>query len=415
MSDKPSVLILGGVSHCSRALASLLCPPEEEAKVAHLRIADKYSVHPPTTYIGPEFRQTLESPVIEYKQANLTIPTAVSTLYDPPEGAEPYSIVFDLTGDLNYERGEEFHIKNTANVAHICATEAARRNVAAYVRIQPPYYDCSEKGSHDENDDPKPLNAVGTWWHESLRIVGDVQGLNLVAVRIGFLYGPYQAQAYMTSVLTVASVYGYLNKPMKSLWSPGKHPMHTVHVDDIAGALWACAQWMAPLGREKADAAAGVAIPFRNDPSKVKDVAGVPAPDKKVVVPLFNLVDDNETTLVKAGSTMCELFGTKFDFYNFVTSAMFRFRLEDVVEEINEVHVSAWAEMLMKNDPPITSSPVTAYMDVWTLQKHTVAFSNEKLKRIVGYKLKRPQMTQDVLREIVDKWKAEGSWPTIAA
>ena len=128
----------------------------------------------------------------------------------------------------------------------------------------------------------------------------------------------------MTSVLTVASVYGYLKKPIKSLWSPGKHPMHTVHVDDIAGALWASAQWMVPLGREKANAAAGVAIPFRNDESKVKEVTGAPAPDKKVVVPLFNLVDDNETTLVKAGSTMCELFGTKFDFYNFVTSAMFR-------------------------------------------------------------------------------------------
>ena len=100
--------------------------------------------------------------------------------------------------------------------------------------------------------------------------------------------------------------------------------MHTVHVDDIAGALWASAQWMVPLGREKANAAAGVAIPFRNKESKVKEVTGAPTPDKKVVVPVFNLVDDNETTLVKAGSAMCELFGTKFDFYNFVTSAMFR-------------------------------------------------------------------------------------------
>ena len=91
-----------------------------------------------------------------------------------------------------------------------------------------------------------------------------------------------------------------------------------------------------------------------------------------------------------------------------------QFRLEDVVEEINEVHVSAWAEMLTKNDPPITNSAVTAYMDVWTLQKHTIAFSNEKIKRVVGYKFKRPHMTQDVLREIVDKWKAEGSWPNVA-
>lgn len=84
------------------------------------------------------------------------------------------------------------------------------------------------------------------------------------------------------------------------------------------------------------------------------------------------------------------------------------------MEEINEVHVTAWAEMLQKSNPPITSSAVSAYMDVWTLQKHTVSLSNEKVKRILGYKLKYPQMTQDILREIVDKYKAEGSWPNVA-
>jgi len=129
---------------------------------------------------------------------------------------------------------------------------------------------------------------------------------------------------------------------------------------------------------------------------------------------------------------MCKLFGASFDFYNFVTSAMFRvrillpvsvaisssssrtqFRLEDVVEEINEVHVSAWAEMLQKsrNSELCINTSLTAYMDVYSLQKHTIAFSNAKIKRVVGYNLTRPFMTQDVLREVVDKWKEEGSWP----
>jgi len=52
-------------------------------------------------------------------------------------------------------------------------------------------------------------------------------------------------------------------------------------------------------------------------------------------------------------------------------------------------------------------------MDTFSLSKHTVAFSNKKVQRIIGYHLKRPTMTADVLYEIVDKWKAEGSWPTI--
>jgi hypothetical protein len=159
-------------------------------------------------------------------------------------------------------------------------------------------------------------------------------------------------------------VYGYLDKPMKSLyicahacliylmlmifyrWSPGKHAMNTVHVDDVAGALWACAEWMASKGRVEAEKLAGESIPFHNDAAKVSEVEGMPAPTAAVTAPLFNLVrllasytlyhtsrylilfftktDDNETTLFKAGDTMCRLFGAKFDFYNFVTSAMFR-------------------------------------------------------------------------------------------
>lgn len=128
---------------------------------------------------------------------------------------------------------------------------------------------------------------------------------------------------------------------------------------------------------------------------------------------------------------MTGIFGTTFEYHNFVTSAMirvcflsclagysdielpFQFRLEDVVEDINEAHVSAWAEMLTRSDPPVTRTPLTAYMSTFSLSKHTVAFSNKKIQRLTGYHLKRPSMTADVLYEIIDKWKTEGIWPTV--
>jgi hypothetical protein len=52
-------------------------------------------------------------------------------------------------------------------------------------------------------------------------------------------------------------------------------------------------------------------------------------------------------------------------------------------------------------------------MNTFSLSKHTVAFSNKKIQRIIGYHLKRPSMTAEVLYEIVDKWKAEGIWPIV--
>ena len=52
-------------------------------------------------------------------------------------------------------------------------------------------------------------------------------------------------------------------------------------------------------------------------------------------------------------------------------------------------------------------------MNTFSLSKHTVAFSNKKIQRIIGYRLKRPSMTAEVLYEIVDKWQAEGIWPIV--
>ncbi|KAI0306760.1 NAD-P-binding protein [Multifurca ochricompacta] len=413
MSQKPNAIILGGLNTCSRALAGLLVPVEGESLVSSLRIVDKYSVVPPTTYLGSEFPQVLAKDNVEYKQANLTVSSIVSSAFDPPAGQEPYSLVFDLTGDVAYDRPEKVQINHTCNVARLIGEEAARRNVKAYVRLQQPWYESPDKGLHDEQEDVKPYGVIGTWWHESLRILGAIEGLNLVILRIGLVYGPYIDFGLMTNVLTVAAVYGYMKKPMKSLWNPGHNSMNTVHSDDVAGGLWAAAQWMSRVGRAEALSLAGEEIYWRNDKSKVTEVTGMPLPDKKIIAPLFNLTDNNGTTLDKAGKTMTAFFGTIFEYHNFVTSAMIRFRLEDVVEDINEAHVSGWAEMLTKSNPPVTKTPLSAYMSTFSLSKHTIAFSNKKIQRIIGYQLKRPTMADDVLSEVVDKWKTEGSWPTI--
>ena len=71
--------------------------------------------------------------------------------------------------------------------------------------------------------------------------------------------------------------------------------MNTVHAEDVAGAAWAAAGWMASLGRTEANVLAGEEIQT-NDKSKVKDVEHVPDLSKKLVAPLFNIVRYVETS-----------------------------------------------------------------------------------------------------------------------
>lgn len=83
------------------------------------------------------------------------------------------------------------------------------------------------------------------------------------------------------------------------------------------------------------------------------------------------------------------------------------------MEDINEHHVGTWTEMITTSNPPIPNTPLSAYMDLSLLSKHRVGYSNAKIKEVIQYKLKRPQFNQETLKEVVDKWKAEGSWPIL--
>ncbi|KAK2467065.1 hypothetical protein APHAL10511_001323 [Amanita phalloides] len=411
MTRKPSALIFGGLNTFSRPLAALLVPLEGEPLVSHLRIVDKFSVQPPTTYIGSEFPKILQKPQVEYRQANLTVPTVVSTVFEPKEGDMPFDYVFDFTGEVIHDRAEPIIINATCNIARLLGLEAAKRKVKAYVRVQQPFYDSTKK-SADEPEDVRPAGPLGTWWHETLRILGAIVDLNLVILRAGFCYGPFINYGVVASAITVMSVYGYMKKPFKSLWSPGKNPTYTVHVDDIAGAAWACAEWISLKGRKAADAAAGEEIAFHNDKSKVEEVVGVPPHDQTVVASVFSVVDDSDTTTLSMGETLASYFGTSFGFFNLMETTVFKLKA-DTVELINEHHVSAWIEMIANSKPPIPNTPLSAYLDNYGLKKHCVAFSNEKVKETVGYRLKRPNFNHETVGDVVEKWKSEGIWPNL--
>lgn len=69
--------------------------------------------------------------------------------------------------------------------------------------------------------------------------------------------------------------------------------------------------------------------------------------------------------------------------------------------------------MITKSNPPVPNTPLSAYMDQYNLEKIVVGFSNEKMKEVVGYKLSKPQYSHETIKDTIDKWKAEGSWPNL--
>ncbi|CAE6401513.1 unnamed protein product [Rhizoctonia solani] len=390
----------------------ILVPENGEPLVSNLRIADKVSVNPPTTYIGSAARRALENPVVQYQQANLKIPTVVSKVFDPPEGQEPYSYVFDCTGELSYMREDPVQIDFTAMIAHLIGTEAARRGVKAYVRLTHPFYDTSiEKVTHDERERIKPLGTRGTWWHETLRILASIENLNLVILRIGAIYGPGNNWGIITPRIALGPVYKHLNIEMKYLWSGGLR-LNTIHVDDVAGAAWACAKWVAERGRVKANEEAGEEIHFFNDRAKCSQVPFVPPPASVPVAPLFNLVDDSDSTQQTIGQLIASMFDVKFGFHGFIMNTLAKVDLEAMIQDINDMHVSTWFTLCQNSTPPIPpTGPISLFNESHSFGMHSVAYSNTKFKRIIPYTLAHPQFNREEVQATIDSFKAEGNWP----
>jgi hypothetical protein len=47
--------------------------------------------------------------------------------------------------------------------------------VKAYVRLQLPFYDTPGTKVLDEKEDVGPAETIGIWWHETLRMLGDIE------------------------------------------------------------------------------------------------------------------------------------------------------------------------------------------------------------------------------------------------
>jgi hypothetical protein len=413
MSEKPSVILLGGLNGASAGICTFLVPEKGEPLVSFLRIVDKYSVAPPTTYLGARFKEMLKNPIVQYQQVNLTVPAGVAKAFDPPEGQQPFKYVIDFTGENRYDRPDAIQIDHTVKLARLVGLEAAKRKVAAYVRISCAFYETSiEKKIASEKAELKPVSVRGKWWHEMLRSLAAIEDLNLVILRFGSVYGPFVNWGLITPRIVLGQVYKFTGEEMKFLWGPGVR-INTTHIDDLANAAWELCKWMEPLGREQANKIAGEALYFANDRDKVKAVPELISPTQVPIAPLFNIVDDSDSTQKSIAQVIADVFSIKFGFHNMLAQAFANLNFKEMSEEVNEMHMEQWTKLITTANPPVPNTPLTVYIEKHLLEKFSVAYDGKKIKEVVGYKLLRPRFTKEIIEEVIESFKSEGSWPNL--
>jgi len=102
-------------------------------------------------------------------------------------------------------------------LATSCHKMAAELRPVACIRLHQPYYEMKNT-PHAEGDKLKCDGVRGRWWHETLRGIGAMEGINFGVVRCASWYGPGTWDSEVVPRLVVGNVYKYLNEEMKFLY-----------------------------------------------------------------------------------------------------------------------------------------------------------------------------------------------------
>jgi hypothetical protein len=198
------------------------------------------------------------------------------------------------------------------------------------------------------------------------------------------------------------------------------------------------------MSRESANSIAGVPVP----PSGDKEVETVPDAIQKsqgtVVMPLFNVVDDSDTTQESMAKVVGKVYGIKVGFHGSIISTISGLKMNDVVEvrarkptcnvklnrmnqDINEMHMEQWTKTITTSSPPVPSTPLSPYAQSYILEEHGYAMDGDKIKKVrtvhylrsitdhalkvLGLRLKHPHFEESTVREFIDWCRHEGIWP----
>ncbi|KAG0142696.1 hypothetical protein CROQUDRAFT_673380 [Cronartium quercuum f. sp. fusiforme G11] len=420
MVNKPTVLILGGLQdgHARALLPYLIPSAPAEPLARHVRLVDKYLCLPEddayTTYVDKESQRVLKGSAsngVEYMQANLLVPNSRTKAFTLPESyqdttTKTYDYVFDFTGETDYNADEGVHIERTARLLPELAKLGQSLGVKAYVRELPPLYKSDNKKPIKEGEG-KPFSLRSKWIHEGVRAMAALPDLNLVIARPALLYGPYAVDGYAPRLL-IGEIYKYIDERMEHLWSADLR-LHTIHSHDLANGLWSLAKWISTQGYRGASAHADPIPCFIPSSDPLPD--GMPPRDADIKAPMFNLVDDGDTTQGVMASMAEKVVGVKTGFYGKVINQFAKLNMIDVIDDVNEKHFAPWPEMLSRSSPPIVNTPFTPTLPVALLSKHHIALDGTKVRQVIGWKPTFSSMTVEAIQDQIQKFKDEGVWP----
>ena len=189
-----------------------------------------------------------------------------------------------------------------------------------------------------------------------------VQGLNYSILRLPVVYGPADKAGLMPRIVCAAT-YQFSKNKMEFLWTPDLR-VHTVHVQDVAVALWTLL------------------------------CAGAPGE-------VYNCADEGDTNQGKINAILESIFRIQTGFVGTIMSTMAKLKLEELLDDANDGHLFPWERM--KEAHQIYNTPLSPVLDKELLYDNSVAVDSSKLQAL-GWKASCPAITKALVVDAVRYW-----------
>ncbi|KAK8082747.1 hypothetical protein PG996_001528 [Apiospora saccharicola] len=389
-AEKPSVLIIGGLGYIGRFLALHI---NKNDLASEVRLVDK--VLPQLAWLAPEFDEACSSD--KFIQADATrerksstnnppfpLPRsqALSRIFDRADGKE-WDYVFNCGGETRYSQEDEVYRLRSKELSLAVGREAAKRKCKAFVELSTGMVYKPDSSPSKEGDKTKPWSKIAVFKLQAEEELAKIEGLNLVVVRLAHVYGPYASQ-WVATALCMARVYKHLNEEMKWLWTKDLRT-NTAHIDDVTRALWDVAKWY-DAGKANWD-------------------------EKEMgTTPTFNVVDKGSTTQGNVANLIGEMFEIQTGFQGQFISTFARMNMDSVVDDINDELLGPWADLLA--EAGITRpGPLTPFMEKELLKDTDLSMDGTRLEKVVGFEYQKPQITKELLEEVIESYKKMKWWP----
>ncbi|XP_013137726.1 PREDICTED: sterol-4-alpha-carboxylate 3-dehydrogenase, decarboxylating [Papilio polytes] len=359
---KPRAVVLGGCGFIGRNLVEYLISND---LVSELRVVDK--TPPQLAFLNPTHTKIFEDPRVEYKSANLINPTSCATALNTD--GEPWDVVVNCAGETRMGQTEAVYSEGIFTLSCNVARQCAKMKVGRLVEISSGHMYSSDK-PQKEDCPIEPWTVEGRMKSKVEQELRSLEPeLSYTVLRPAIVYGIGDRRS-LTPRLLIGAIYKHLGQTMKLLWT-AELKMNTVHVEDVCRAAWTLA--LAPEAQGQ----------------------------------VYHVVDEADSSQGSLAKLVSEIFKIKHDYYGTAISTLAKTDISAVVEQANDTHLSAWADICRRHDIPHTPLEPAAAAEL--LLNRQLCLDGARLAALL--RPRHPAPTAHALTQVLEDYAAMNLFP----